>query len=56
MDYLGYGVSGCRNTDKNIHLTRNNLLVEVQKMKKNYGNELSIWKSVKTWWNMHLEN
>ena len=31
MEYLGFGVSGCRIIYENIHLTGNNLLVEVQR-------------------------
>ena len=31
MDYLGFGVSGCRISYGNVHLTGNNLLVEVQR-------------------------
>ena len=31
MEYLGFGVCGCRIIYENIHLTGNNLLVEVQR-------------------------
>ena len=31
MDYLGFGVSGCRIIYENIHLTGNDLLVEIQR-------------------------
>ena len=31
VDYLGFGVSGCRIIQENIHLTGKKLLVEVQR-------------------------